>query len=66
MIVVTSIARTVRLNAPAPPGCQRAVLLVSAGATDAEVLDWAACLFDPVALDELRAALGLDRPDGAA
>jgi hypothetical protein len=51
---VRSITRRVVLRTPPPDGISDQCLMVPAGATDVEVLRWAAQCLDAASLEELR------------
>jgi hypothetical protein len=54
---VRSLFRVVKLATPPPAGCTSQSLLVPAGASDAQVLEWAAECLDAASLAELRARI---------
>jgi len=57
---VRSLTRRIVLTTPPPAPWAWRLLLVPDGATDAQVLAWAADLLDPASVAELRARIEAD------
>jgi hypothetical protein len=58
---VRSINRRVALRTPPPEDCADQWLLVPAGSTDQQVLEWASECLDPASLAELRQIIALEQ-----
>ena len=58
--------RVIKLRTPPPDGLTHQCLLVPAGATDRQVLAWAAQVLDSVSLEELRQRIAEDAHAEAA
>jgi hypothetical protein len=58
---VRSITRRVALRTPPPEDCVDQCLLVPAGSTDQQVLEWASECLDPASLAELREIIALEQ-----
>jgi hypothetical protein len=58
---VRSMFRVVKLRTPPPEGCATQCLLVPTGATDQQVLEWAAECLDEASLAELREVIAAEQ-----
>jgi hypothetical protein len=63
---IRSLHRVVKLRTPPPDGISRQVLLIPEGATDEEVLGWAAEVLDDASMVELRKILRAQSQTGPA